>query len=124
MTYPCPHCRERTIGFWAKWLSGNLRTARCPACGGGSEVRATTARQCSAAALVVGGLAVMGFVLGQGHPGWLAVGALAAAGVYALAWHWARLLPAAADGRKLGRDWLPSAFAVIVLAIWWLGRNG
>jgi hypothetical protein len=108
----------------SKWLSGNIRHACCPACGGFSEVHSTTARQCSAAALAVGGLSVLGFAVWRLHPAWLVGGLIAAALTYLLAWHRCALHPLPSGGWKIGTNWLFSLFAVVLLGVWWFGRYG
>lgn len=123
MRYICPHCREPGVGVLAKWLSGNVRAAACSTCGRFSEVRSTTARQCSAAALVVAGLSVLGFVIGRWHPAWLWAGLGLSFGVYLLTWHLAVLEPADTGGWKLGRNGLISLFGLVLLGAWWLLRT-
>jgi hypothetical protein len=120
--YPCPHCAQATISPLAKWLSGNVRLARCPGCGFRSHVRTTTARQCGAAALVVWAAGVLGFVW-RPHPAWLVVGLMAALGIYLLCWHLCALEPADGSDWKLGRNRWLSLFALVIFFIWWLGRN-
>ena len=124
MAYTCPHCGASSISAFAKWLSGNVRFARCAACGGSSHVRSTTARQCSAAGLATGGIGVLAFVLGGLHPAWLWAALGAALGVYLLAWHLVALEPDDEGGWKLGRDWLFSLLGLGLLGVWWWGRWG
>lgn len=122
MRYRCPHCQQLTISLWAKWLSGNVRIACCPDCGGFSQVRTSTARQCGAAALTVAGLTVLGFALGRWHPAWLGLGLLGSLAVYTLAWHLATLQPKDVGGWKLGQELISMFLLAFLLAAWWLGR--
>ncbi len=124
MAYSCPHCGASSIPALAKWLSGNVRFARCGACGGAAHVRSSTARQCSAAGLATGAIGVLVFALGGLHPVWLWASLAAALVAYLLAWHLVSMEPADEGGWKLGRDWMFSLLALGVLGVLWWQRAG
>ena len=123
MPYRCPHCDAPAITPMAKWLSGNVRVARCPACGGFAHVNHHTAARCSASALLTAALAVLAFVLGELHPAWLWTGLALASGFYLLTWHFADLETADEGGWKLGRNWLFSLLGLVLLVALWASEH-
>ena len=85
--HTCPHCGNKTVGNWAKWVSHQIRPAQCSACKGLSFVPRAVSGGIWVCSVLL--LAIAGFASSALQNAWVLVGgALTSATFYV--WRWTK----------------------------------